>query len=140
MGESQAVDAVRAAVVALNDGDVDGYLSYFAPSCGRWAPGFAQPLTLTEIRDGFVQLRDAFEALHLHEDLLFGDQRFVCARWRLQGVHAHDYLGVAPSGRPIDVETCEVYEVDGGRVVVSWVYGDVIGQLVEQICGEAGPA
>jgi predicted ester cyclase len=140
MGESNAVDAVRSAVAALNDGDVDRYLGYFEPSCGRWAPGFADPLTITEIRDGFVQLRAAFEGLHLHEDLLFGDERFVCARWRLQGVHTHEYLGVAPTGRPIDVEMCEVYEVANGRVVVSWVYGDVIGQLVEQICGEEKPA
>ncbi|MCU1426867.1 MAG: hypothetical protein JWL83_867 [Actinomycetia bacterium] len=136
MGDSTAVDAVRSAVAALNDGDVDGYLSYFHASCGRWAPGFAQPLTLTDVRDGFLQLHDAFEGLHLHEDLLFGDERFVCARWRLRGVHVHDYLGVAPTSQAIDVETCEVYEIDRGRVVVSWVYGDVIGQLVRQICGD----
>jgi hypothetical protein len=136
VGDTNAVDAVRSAVAALNDGNLDGYLGHFDPSCPRWAPGFAQPLTLTDIRDGFSQLHEAFEGLCLHEDLLFGDERFACARWRLRGVHAHDYLGVAPTRRAIDVETCEVYEVDRGRIVKSWVYGDVIGQLVRQISGD----
>jgi hypothetical protein len=133
MGDSTAVSAVRSAVAALNDGDVDGYLRYFVPSCPRWVPGIAQPLGLTDIADNFRLLQAGFEGLHLHEDLLFGDERFACARWRLQGRHVSDYMGYAPKGRPIDAETCEVYEIgSGGLVVASWVYGD-LGQLFQQI-------
>lgn len=36
-------------------------------------------------------------------------------------------------GQSIDVETCEVYETGGDFVVTSWVYGDLLGQLVRQI-------
>ena len=142
MGDSQAVDAVRSAVTALNAGDVDGYLGFFDPSCERWIAGFAQPLTLTEVGDGLRGLRAALEGLSLGEDLLFGDDRFVCARWRMRGVHASDYLGVAPTRRPIDVETCEVYEIRDDVVVTSWVYGDLLGQLIRQIdtASESGTA
>lgn len=139
MGDSTAVDVVRSAVTALNDGDVDGYLRRFEPSCPRWVPGLAQPLTLAEISDNFRQLYDAFEGLHLGEDLLFGDERFACARWRLRGRHVRDYLGFAPKGRSIDVETCEVYEVSGGLVITTWVYGD-LGQLFRQIAEEGDVA
>ena len=135
MGDSTAVDVVRSAVTALNDGDVDGYLRRFDPSCPRWVPGLAQPLTLAEISDNFRQLRDAFEGLHLGEDLLFGDDQFACARWRLRGRHVKDYLGYLPHGKEIDTETCEVYQVSDGLVVTSWVYGD-LGQLFRQIAGE----
>jgi hypothetical protein len=41
MGDSKAVDAVRSAVAALNNGDIDGYLGYLDPSCKRWVAGFA---------------------------------------------------------------------------------------------------
>ena len=139
MAESTAVDAVRSAVAALNDGDIDGYLRYFDPSCPRWAVGLPQPLTLTDIADNFRLLYAAFEGLHLDEDLLFGDERFACARWRLRGLHAGDYMGFAPKGRSIDVETCEIYEVANGLVVSSWVYGD-LGQLFQQIGAEPGDA
>jgi hypothetical protein len=132
MSDSRAVAVVRAAAEALNDGDVDGYLRHFGPSCRRWVDGFAQPLTLTDVGDNLRWLRAGFESLRLEEDLLFGDEGFVCARWRLRGVHVHDYLGYEPKGRPIDVATCEVYSVSGGLVVESWVYGDM-GRLFGQI-------
>lgn len=80
-------------------------------------------------------MQAAFENLRLEEDAIFGDERFVCARWRMRGVHVREYLGYSPTGQSIDVETCEVYEVDGDVVVTSWVYGDVLGQLVRQITG-----
>jgi hypothetical protein len=139
---SEAVNAVRSAVAALNDGDVDGYLRCFEPSCERWVAGFAQPLTLAEVGEGLRGLCTAFEGLSLGEDLLFGDARFVCARWRMRGVHTGDYLGFAATRRPIDVETCEVYEISGGFVVTSWVYGDLLGQLLQQIdtTSESGDA
>jgi predicted ester cyclase len=133
MGEHQAVAAVRSAVAALNAGDVAGYLCFFDPSCERWVAGYAQPLTLGDVGDGLRGLCAAFAGLRLDEDLLFGDARFVCARWRMRGVHVGEYLGFAPSGRPIDIETCEVYEISGGVVVTSWVYGDLLEQLIRQI-------
>ena len=139
MVDSMPVDVVRSAVMALNNDDINGYLRYFDPSCPRRVPGLAQPLTLTEISDNFRQLHDAFEGLHLGEDLLFGDSRFACARWRLRGRHVKDYMGFPPLGKEIDAETCEVYQVSGGVVVQSWVYGD-LGELFRQIAGpQEGP-
>jgi predicted ester cyclase len=139
MGDSTAVGAVRSAVAALNEGDIDGYLRYFDPSCPRWVPGIAQPLTLSDIAGNFRLLYAAFDGLHLDEDLLFGDERFACARWRLRGRHVSEYLGHAPKGRSINVETCEIYEVADGLVVTSWVYGD-LGQLFRQIAADEGDA
>jgi predicted ester cyclase len=135
MGDSRSVDVVRSAVAALNGGDIDGYLRHFDPSCPRWVAGVAEPITLTDISDSLRQLHAAFEGLHLDEDLLIGEDRFVCARWRLRGRHVHDYLGFAPTGRSIDAETCEIYEVDGELVVTTWTYGD-LQQLFRQISPE----
>jgi predicted ester cyclase len=139
MGDSQAADSVRAAVAALNDGDIDGYLGYFSPSCPRWADGLAQPLALSDVGDGLRQLHAAFEGLRLDEALLFGDHGFACAHWRLRGLHVREYLGFAPKGCSIDVATCEVYEVSDGRVVTAWVHGD-LAQLFQQITAEGGGA
>jgi hypothetical protein len=141
MSRSKAVDAVRCAVAALNDGNIAGYLGYFDPSCERRVAGFAQPLTLDDVGDGLRQLDAAFAGLRLDEDLLFGDERFACARWRMRGLHVNDYLGVSPAGQSIAVETCEVYELgNDGVVVASWVYGDLLGQLLGQIAADVGEA
>jgi len=136
VGERGAVEAVRLAVASLNGGDVDAYLAGFDPDCRRWISGFDQPLDFGDVGESLRQLSIAFEGLRLDEDVLFGDERFVCARWRMRGLHRAEYLGLAPTGRSIDVETCEVYEIDDGRVVNTWVYGDVLGQLMGQMAGQ----
>jgi predicted ester cyclase len=132
MTTSGRVAAIRAAVAALNSGDIDGYLQHFDPSCMRWVAGLDQPLSLTQIRDSLHHLRGAFEALYLHEDLLFGNEQFVCARWRLRGIHVKDFMGIAPGRREIATQTCEVYEFGGERIVATWAYGDP-GELFRQI-------
>src|ERR1039458_809669 len=139
MDDSKAVESVRSAVAALNDGNIQGYLGSFDPGCLRWVAGLDQPLSLAEVSNGLEQLNTAFESLHLHEDLLFGDHRFAFARWRMRGRHVKNYLEFAARGKPIDVETCEVYEIRGDRVVTTWTYGD-LGQLFRQIADEEADA
>ena len=90
---------------------------------------------MTDVHDGLAKLHSAFENFRLVEELLFGDQQFACARWRIQGRHVNDYEGLAPKGKHIDVETCEIYEVRDSRVVTTWTYGD-LGLLFRQITGE----
>jgi hypothetical protein len=115
---------LRRAVAALNAGDIEGYLSGFAPDCLRRVGGLGLALTVSDIRENLGQLLAAFDGLHLDEDLLFGGNGHVCAVWTLRGVHTGEYGGVAPTHREIAVETCEVYTFTGDKVSVSYVYGE----------------
>jgi predicted ester cyclase len=125
-------DLIRRSVAALNAGDVEGYLAGFSPDSPRWVSGLVTPLTLNDIRVNLNLLTAAFDRLHLDEELLFGARGFVCARWTLRGVHTGEYGGIAPTHRDIAVESCEIYECAGGRVVQSWVYSDMTS-LFDQI-------
>ena len=113
-------DLIRGSVAALNSGDVDGYLAGFSPDCRRWISGLDTPLTLSEVDDNLRQMMTAFDRLHLREDLLFGDNGYVYARWTLRGVHTGDHVGIAPTQREIAVQTSEVYAVTGAPVTASW--------------------
>jgi len=73
----------------------------------RWVAGLGVALTVPDIRDNLGQLFAAFDELHLDEDLLFGGDGNVCARWTLRGVHTGEYGGIAPTHREIAVDTCE---------------------------------
>jgi predicted ester cyclase len=127
---------VRLAVAALNDGDIEGYLSGFAPDCLRWVGGLGVALTVSDIRENITQLYAAFEELHLDEDLLFGGDGHVCARWTLRGVHTGEYGGIAPTRREIAVETCEVYTFTGDKITECHVYGETMS-LFNQLSGSA---
>jgi predicted ester cyclase len=115
---------LRRAVAALNEGDIEGYLSGFAPDCLRGVGGLGLTLTVPDIRENLRQLFAAFDALHLDEDLLFGGNGHVCARWTLRGVHTGEYGGIAPTHREIAVDTCEVYTFTGDKVTECYVYGE----------------
>jgi predicted ester cyclase len=123
---------VRRVVEALNRGDIEGYLSGFAPDCLRWVGGLGLWLTVSDIRENLGQLFAAFDRFHLDEDLLFGGDGHVCARWTLRGVHTGEYGGIAPTHHEIAVETCEVYTFTGDKVTQSFVYGETMS-LFNQI-------
>jgi predicted ester cyclase len=135
LSDSPEVDLVRRAVAALNAGDIEGYLSGFAPDCLRWVGGLGVALTVPDIRDNLVKLFAAFDQLQLDEDLLFGSDGHVCARWTLRGVHTGEYGGVAPTSRVIAVDTCEVYNFTGDKVTECYVYGESMS-LFNQLSGE----
>jgi predicted ester cyclase len=122
---SSGEDLIRRAVAALNAGDVDGYFAGFAPDSVRWATGLDAPLPRSDIEANLRQMVAAFDQLHLHEDLLFGDNGHVFARWTLRGIHTGHYAGIAPTHRAIAVQTDELYAISGSVVTESWVYGDL---------------
>lgn len=127
MADDSHVEAVRAAVAALNAGDPEGYLQAFTPTSLRWVPGIEEPFPLVDIAENIGQLCAAFTGFFLGEELLFGSGRHVCARWLMTGTHSGEYLGIAPTGRVISVAQCEVYAFDAddaGRVTNTWSYGD----------------
>jgi predicted ester cyclase len=133
--DNPEVNLVRRAVAALNAGDIEGYLSGFAPDSLRWVGGLGLGLTVSDIRDNLGQLFAAFENLHLDEDLLFGGDGHVCARWTLRGVHTGEYGGIAPTRREIAVDNCEVYTFTGDKVTECYVYGEsmsLFNQLSEE--------
>jgi len=135
LSDNPEVNLVRRAVAALNAGDIEGYLSGFAPDCLRWVGGLGLGLTVSDIRDNLGQLFAAFENLHLDEDLLFGGDGHVCARWTLRGVHTGEYGGIAPTRREIAVDNCEVYTFTGDKVTECYVYGESMG-LFNQLSGD----
>ena len=115
MEDRDPVDAVRAAVAALNDGDIQGYLGSFDCSSLRWVAGLDQPLSLADVSNGLKQLVTAFENLHLKRicslatgNLLVrgggwpGGTRWSISEFRPGEVHRRrDLRGLPDSRQPV---------------------------------------
>jgi predicted ester cyclase len=126
------VESIRAAVAALNRGDVDGYLQSFDVDSKRYLSGSDQPLSYGDINNGVTEMLSAFVPFVLEEEAIFGDEHSVCARWRIRGTQVAPFMGVPSVGATIDVQTCEIYEFEGDLVTVSYVYGDH-GEMFRQM-------
>jgi predicted ester cyclase len=138
--KSRRIDSVCAAVAALNEGNLPGSLQYFDRSCPRWVAGVAEPLSLDNVKNSSLNLREAFDDLYLHTEMIFGNEDTVCARWRMTGRHVGPYLDIAPTGREINLEVCEIYRFSGELITETWNYGSpmqIFAQLGTDVPGEA---
>ncbi len=56
----------------------------------------------------------------------------VVSRWHLEGTHMGPLMGIAASGRRINVECIRIDRIAEGKIVESWMQWDSLG-LLEQI-------
>lgn len=70
-------------------------------------------------RANWKQWMAAFPDLHFEIVEIIGEGEKVLTRWRLTGIHAGpgDFMGVAPSGRRIDVQGMSLDTIRNGQVV-----------------------
>jgi steroid delta-isomerase-like uncharacterized protein len=90
-------------------------------------------------RDGFKavlgRLRRAFPDIQYKIDdvMMTGDR--LALRWEARGTHQGEYLGVAPTGRPISYTGITLYELRDGKVSRIWVAADLLS-LLRRLTGE----
>jgi ketosteroid isomerase-like protein len=78
--------------------------------------------------DGHWDVQEVFSA---------GDR--VVARWSGSGTHEGELMGVAPTGRPIDVDAISVFRIADGKIAEEWTVWDALG-LLQQVDAVPAPA
>ena len=62
------------------------------------------------------------------EDMIAeGDK--VVTRKTFHGTHEGEFMGIPPSGRPVNVSLIDVVRISDGRVVEHWSVGDNLGMM-----------
>jgi steroid delta-isomerase-like uncharacterized protein len=61
----------------------------------------------------------------IHDVVIDADR--ACARWSVTGTHEGDYLGVARTGRQIEVAGINIFRIEAGRIAETWVARDNAG-------------
>jgi steroid delta-isomerase-like uncharacterized protein len=74
-------------------------------------------------RDGLkrrvARLRAAFKPRQLlHDVIVDADQ--VAVRWTLSGVHSAEFLGLPPTGKPVEFDGVDMYLMREGRMAAHW--------------------
>jgi predicted ester cyclase len=79
---------------------------------------------LQAMKDRMMMARQAFPDAHVEiEDLASTGDR-VWWRWRFTGTHRGDYMGVAPTGKPIETTGVNIERISEGKIVEHWSFGD----------------
>ena len=81
--------------------------------------------TLASTAQAFPDMHIEIEDGAMHEGLVF-------RRWRMTGTHEGTFLGIAPTGRRVQLSGVDVERIQDDRIVEHWTYWDRMS-LAEQL-------
>ena len=86
--------------------------------------------------NGFVaalrSFRVAFPDLHATATHYIAEGDKVVGRFEVRGTHQGDFMGLAPTGRPIHYEEIAIVRLAGGRIIEHWAVADALA-IMQQL-------
>lgn len=81
------------------------------------------------VRQQFEAFRAAFPDFHavIHDQIAEGDK--VVTRKVFHGTHRRELMGIAPTGREVQIEVIDIVRIEGGQIVEHWNVVDRLGLL-----------
>jgi steroid delta-isomerase-like uncharacterized protein len=112
-----------------NQGNLAAIDELFAPSYIRYDPAAPEAKGLAGFKQLVVMLRTAFPDLHFTLEEIIAEDDKVMTRALLRGTHRGEYLGIAPTGKPVAVMGMVVLRVTQGKFQEGWLMMDNLGLL-----------
>jgi steroid delta-isomerase-like uncharacterized protein len=130
MSEDNKAIARRFVEEAWNGGNVDVVEELFTEDHVNHDP--AQPGAPgghEGVRAFIEQYRSAFPDSHItiEDEIAEGD--LVVLRWRAQGTHQGELMGISASGKSVDITGIGIDRIENGRIAESWSNWDTLGLL-----------
>lgn len=105
----------------FNGGNLAAIESYIASDYVRHDPGLPFVVRGPEgVRQLVITYRTAFPDLHISPEQIISDGDCVAAHWSVVGTHRGDLMGMAPTGKSIDLNAIEIFKLADGKIVEQW--------------------
>lgn len=117
---------------AWDQGRVEALDELLSPGYIRRRGPAAAPQDREQFKSSVTAIREAFPDLHTEIEEIVEDGEGLAIRWRSTGSHTGDFLGVPPTGRPVEVSGATFTHFDGGVIAEEWVTWDP-RQLLEAL-------
>ena len=123
MSEQENMALIRQGWAMINEGDWEAVEAVHSDDWVGSAPDGQELFTLAEV--AFPDLRVTIE-----EMVASGDK--VVSRFTLRGTHRGEFLGIAPTGKPVTTSGIVINRIVDGQIVADWEEYDRLG-LMRQI-------
>ncbi|MEU6553223.1 flavin reductase [Streptomyces sp. NPDC046915] len=117
---------------AWDQGEVDALDNLLSPTYVRRRGPAGTAQDRDQLKDSIRAVREAFPDLHTDIEDVVEDGDRLAIRWRSTGRHTGTFLGVPPTGRPVEVSGATFARFDGAAVAEEWVTFDS-RQLLEAL-------
>jgi len=131
---SAYVDIIRYAIEeAWNKGNVDVLDQVYAPECvsHEVSPGGVDTLGIEVQKEHLRGQRAALSDFQVTiEDVVCAGDK-VAFRWVVAGTHTGDWMGIAPTGKPITWGGITICRFANGKIVEEWLAADMLTALMQ---------
>jgi len=124
----------------INAGDLDGFADLLADTFVEHevTPGLAP--TKAGVLDFFRMQLASFPDLRMDVEDVFASGAKAVARVRVTGTNQGPFMGMAATGKPVDVELIDLFRFgDDGRVLEHWGLIDSLAMMQQLGVAPAGP-
>jgi steroid delta-isomerase-like uncharacterized protein len=124
---------VRHMYDSINAGNLDAFGRDLADDFVEHEVQPGIPATKEGVLTFFRALRTAFPDLQMRAEEIYGSENKVVARVTCMGTHRGDFMGIPATGRRVNVELIDMFELDAdGRVGEHWGVMDSMA-LMQQL-------
>ncbi len=123
---AETTRVIDSMVDGLNDHDIDGMDRFFSESF-RWMgnAGCGWKQGLTEFQSNW---QEPFQAA-FSDKVCIDEARLVMGEWaaafgRQEAVHTGEFMGIAPTGKRVEIRYMDFWKVTEGKIEDNWVMVD----------------
>jgi predicted ester cyclase len=114
-------------------GDVNGFDEVCAPDLVHHGPAM-MPRDLAGLKQMAPAFRAAFPDIEIVTEDLVAEGDRVVDLVTVRGTHQGEFMGIPPTGKPIEMQEIHIARIVDGKIVERWTQFDVFG-LLHQIGG-----
>ncbi len=119
---------VRGFIDALfTDGDLGATDTFLSPDFVNHDPPIGLPPDADGMRTAGAMFREAFPDWHSELHALVAEDDIVVERFTASGTHRGELMGVAPTGKPVELEGINIFRVRDGKITERWGRLDELG-------------
>ncbi|MEL6448816.1 MAG: ester cyclase [Pseudomonadota bacterium] len=122
----ETLSVIDAMVDGLNDHDIDNMGRFFSASF-RWIgnAGCGFKNGLTEFQNGWQRpFQAAFSDKVCTDEARITQGEWCAAFGRQEAVHSGEFMGIAPTGKRVEIRYMDFWKVVDGKIVDNWVMVD----------------
>lgn len=120
-----------------DNGDLDAVHALFAPDYVNHAGARGVLKGPEGILSNYRSTKEAFRDSGFRLERVVASGSQACAYYKMFGTHTGTFMGIAATGRSVDVPGIGIYEVRDGQIQESWVVRDTL-VLLRQLGAEVG--
>lgn len=114
----------------VNTGDVTRIERYLAPDFVEVHQNTRHPVGIAGAKEHVLGVRRTYPDLHLTIEQQIAEGDWIATRVTMRGTHRGEWLGIAPTGKPVEATGVNLDRVAGGRIVEHGGAADLLTPLL----------